>query len=437
MSSGHAYAAGLGAGDMHGQQRSRDDTGAPQPHRPLAVPGAGARAANRSRSPALAQSDDFVPLSRRQPDMRLASVAISEFSISDLIGGIQAEPVPPMPAHPAVRASPLGQADVADQHDAPLLAPKARRLTNHSQAMNDMVDEAPPYAAFTGAPAVDDMYKQPLPAQAGSPGPAPSYFTDLEHSNSGADHGLVDDRHGASTRIPDKFDLDDEEPPKRRWRLSAGCWILIGFFGTVLAALGVVAYFFWPRPAVFTVTGTFNGDFTTIANTIQGDGGYLFNTSFFMNFTIRNPNKYDVSIDHVTLTTKLLVTQNNVVGKSYFRGKSALSALDTQHDLGIGQRGYIPLPAGSTVSNVMAHQINFYTASDPSQDAGLYELIQGCGLAADVGSHDLSATYTAKMDMGMLDKFSGGSSSSGTFKFRCSPSLGNSIKTTFGNALQL
>ncbi|KAH9276249.1 hypothetical protein BASA83_001525 [Batrachochytrium salamandrivorans] len=247
-----------------------------------------------------------------------------------------------------------------------------------------------------------------------------SYSPAMDHQGHHFDHDL---------------DLDQElDTPKRhkgRYHLSAGCWIILSVFGTILAVVAILLGLYWPRPPSFTVVSTVPmSGLPTSSPSVQG-GGTLFNTTFNLTFTVNNPNRFDLNLERIQVTSTLLISADRINGKSFFKGYPPLNLpREARVPMGVGIKGYLVTTPNVDVQSNLFHQINIYTDPDPTKDPAVYELIDSCGLAGNA-PRPMKASYRVNIDPGWLRLFGFNPVSFGTFPFGCSASLADAVRTQY------
>ncbi|KAJ1340255.1 hypothetical protein BSLG_005141 [Batrachochytrium salamandrivorans] len=250
--------------------------------------------------------------------------------------------------------------------------------------------------------------------------PATASLPAMDHQGHHFDHDL---------------DLDQElDTPKRhkgRYHLSAGCWIILSVFGTILAVVAILLGLYWPRPPSFTVVSTVPmSGLPTSSPSVQG-GGTLFNTTFNLTFTVNNPNRFDLNLERIQVTSTLLISADRINGKSFFKGYPPLNLpSETRVPMGVGIKGYLVTTPNVDVQSNLFHQINIYTDPDPTKDPAVYELIDSCGLAGNA-PRPMKASYRVNIDPGWLRLFGFNPVSFGTFPFGCSASLADAVRTQY------
>ncbi|KAK6091849.1 hypothetical protein MT418_007701 [Batrachochytrium dendrobatidis] len=225
-------------------------------------------------------------------------------------------------------------------------------------------------------------------------------------------------------------DLSSPKSKKSKYRLSAGCWIIIAVVGTILLLIGILLGVYWPRPLLFSVASTVSiPNFSTQTPSIQG-GGTMFNTTFNMTININNPNLFDLNLERIDITSELLVSGSQVNGKAFFKNSPPLNIDQYSTPLGTGSRGYLVTRSKAETTAIVFHQLNIYTQPASSTDPAVYELIDACGLAGST-ARPMKATYKAVLNPGWLRQLGYRPQATGTFLFTCSPSLAEAVKTTY------
>eukprot|EP00842_Homolaphlyctis_polyrhiza_P005699 jgi/Hompol1/612/HPOL_005385-RA len=218
--------------------------------------------------------------------------------------------------------------------------------------------------------------------------------------------------------------------------LSVGGWSILAGVFILIVGLAVIGFFFWPRYPTVTVKLTQLADSPPASTLPIIQGGVFFNASVGVVVVVNNPNKYDLKLASLTMTTKLVVPPADLTSPQ-FTGHPALAIPNpSPQPLGTLNLNSVVATAGSTTEFSTVMLINYYATPNGWDDAGLAELISGCGVLSSTQQHLMTATFFSSIQMdGFLSSFGFSPTSSGQFMFACPPSLGPKIRQTYSSIL--